>query len=171
MSLGMDRLDIRVKNALRKGSFTATSQLLEHSVGLAETLRKVEPHWRARKRKAIAGALDWGACFTAAATRAHRNPSGCHIRLTEDGRIALHVGACEIGQGPDTGPHADHDGDPRGRRARGETREGRYGYVTGCRFVFPRADRHISRAGLSMRPLRRRGHTSKNQDTTRAQPP
>ncbi len=30
------------------------------------------------------------------------NPSSCHLRLTEDGKIVLYSGVCEIGQGSDT---------------------------------------------------------------------
>lgn len=102
LGLGMDRLDIRAKNALRKGSFTATSQLLEYSVGLVETLRKVEPHWRARKKESDSRGFGLGCMFYGCGNTGASNPSGCHIRLTGDGRIALHLGACEIGQGSDT---------------------------------------------------------------------
>ena len=102
MSLGMDRLDIRIKNALRKGSSTATSQLLEHSVGLAETLRKVEPHWRARKKESDSRGFGLGCMFYGCGNTGSSNPSGCHISLTKDGKITLHLGACEIGQGSDT---------------------------------------------------------------------
>ncbi|MCX5831897.1 MAG: xanthine dehydrogenase family protein molybdopterin-binding subunit [Deltaproteobacteria bacterium] len=102
MRLGMDRLDIRVKNALRKGSYTATSQLLEHSVGLVETLRKVEPYWRARKKESDRRGFGLGCMYYGCGNTGSSNPSGCHIRLAGDGRIALHLGACEIGQGSDT---------------------------------------------------------------------
>jgi len=102
MRLGMDRLDIRVKNALRKGSLTATSQLLEHSVGLVETIRKVEPHWRAREKERDSRGFGLGCMYYGCGNTGASNPSGCHIRLTGDGRIALHLGACEIGQGSDT---------------------------------------------------------------------
>ncbi|ACB85717.1 xanthine dehydrogenase family protein molybdopterin-binding subunit [Natranaerobius thermophilus] len=38
--LNMNPFDIRLKNALRKGSKTATNQVLEHSVGIAETIEQ-----------------------------------------------------------------------------------------------------------------------------------
>ena len=38
-AINMDPLDIRMKNGLRKGSLTATSQVLHHSVGFIDTLK------------------------------------------------------------------------------------------------------------------------------------
>ncbi len=42
--LGIDRLEIRRRNALGAGDATATGQVLEHSAGLGECLDALEPH-------------------------------------------------------------------------------------------------------------------------------
>src|SRR6185312_6574287 len=42
--IGMDRLEFRLKNAFRKGSVTATGQVLE-AAGIVECLEALKPHW------------------------------------------------------------------------------------------------------------------------------
>jgi CO/xanthine dehydrogenase Mo-binding subunit len=101
-ALNMDPLDIRMKNGLRKGSLTATSQVLNHSVGFIETLRQIEPFWRARKKGSQTSGFGIGCMFYGCGNTGISNPSRCHLRLTEDGKIAFHSGVCEIGQGSDT---------------------------------------------------------------------
>ena len=100
--INMDPLDIRMKNGLKKGSLTATSQVLKHSVGFIETLRKIEPFWRARKKNSQTSGFGIGCMFYGCGNTGISNPSRCHLRLTEDGKIAFHSGVCEIGQGSDT---------------------------------------------------------------------
>ncbi len=100
--LAMDPIDIRLKNGLRRGSLTATGQVLEHSAGFVDTLRKVEPYWRARKKKAPASGFGLGCMYYGCGNTGISNPSGCSVLLTEDGRIALRTGVCDIGQGSDT---------------------------------------------------------------------
>jgi len=100
--INMDPLDIRMKNGLRKGSLTATSQVLNHSVGFIETLRKIEPFWRARKKNSQTSGFGIGCMFYGCGNTGISNPSRCHLRLTEEGKIAFHSGVCEIGQGSDT---------------------------------------------------------------------
>jgi CO/xanthine dehydrogenase Mo-binding subunit len=99
--LDIDPFDIRVKNALKKGSRTATSQYLPASAGLVETLRKLEPAWRTRKKEKGSGfglgCMFYGIGNTGAATPAHAT-----VELSENGKIILHTGASEIGQGADT---------------------------------------------------------------------
>ena len=48
--LGMDRLEIRLLNALRAGSTTATGQVLTASAGLAACLEALRPAWDRRQR-------------------------------------------------------------------------------------------------------------------------
>ena len=43
--IGMDALEFRIKNALRKGDRTATNQLLENSVGQVECLESLKSRW------------------------------------------------------------------------------------------------------------------------------
>lgn len=101
-ALNIDPLDIRLKNGLRKGSLTATSQVLHHSAGLLQTLRKIEPFWKARKKKSDTNGFGLGCMYYGCGNTGISNPSRCHLRLTDDGKIAFHSGVCEIGQGSDT---------------------------------------------------------------------
>jgi nicotinate dehydrogenase large molybdopterin subunit len=101
-AINIDPLDIRMKNGLRKGSLTATSQVLNHSVGFIDTLRKIEPFWRARKKDSQSTGFGIGCMFYGCGNTGISNPSRCHLKLTEDGKIAFHSGVCEIGQGSDT---------------------------------------------------------------------
>lgn len=99
--LKIDPLDIRMHNALKKGSLTATSQLLEHSAGFLETLKKIEPFWRNRKKAPNVG-FGLGCMYYGCGNTGVPNPSAMEMELREDGRIVFHNGACEIGQGSDT---------------------------------------------------------------------
>jgi CO/xanthine dehydrogenase Mo-binding subunit/aerobic-type carbon monoxide dehydrogenase small subunit (CoxS/CutS family) len=109
--LGMDWLEFRRLNALRPGDATITSQVLEDSVGIVETLDALESYWR-----------DWNqaaAVFNAASARAKQgvgvasswygigntslsNPSEMKIGISAEGRITLYCGAVDIGQGSNT---------------------------------------------------------------------
>jgi len=109
--LRLDRLELRRRNALRAGDATATGQVLEHSVGLAECLDALEPHWRAalaeceafnrggtmRKRGAGIGCMWYGIGNTALS-----NPSTMRITLAPEGTLTLWNGAVDIGQGSNT---------------------------------------------------------------------
>ena len=100
--LGMDPLDIRMRNALRKGSLTATSQVLAGSAGLLETLKQVEPFWRQRRKKRQGNGFGLGCMYYGIGNTGIPNPAGASVELAEDGSVILHTGACDIGQGSDT---------------------------------------------------------------------
>ena len=100
--LGLDRFDIRMKNALKKGSLTASSQVLEHSAGLPETLKRIEPFWRSRKKLERDSGFGLACMYYGIGNTGSSNPSNCYLRLTEDGRIMLHSGVCDMGQGSST---------------------------------------------------------------------
>ncbi len=100
--LRLDSFDVRIKNALRKGSSTATSQVLRNSVGIIETLKKVEPYWRRRTRKNDHTGFGLGCMYYGIGNTGVSNPANACLNITGDGKIALHTGACEIGQGSDT---------------------------------------------------------------------
>ena len=101
-ALNMDPFDIRMKNGLRKGSLTATSQVLEASAGFIDTLKAVEPFWRGRKKDHGEQGFGLGCMFYGCGNTGISNPSSAYITVQGDGRIALHTGVCEIGQGSDT---------------------------------------------------------------------
>ncbi len=100
--LSIDPLDIRIKNCLKQGSVTATMQVLSASVGLPETLRKIEPFWRRRQKKEPGSGFGLGCMYYGIGNTAIPNPAAAHVELGERGRIVLHTGACDIGQGSDT---------------------------------------------------------------------
>jgi CO/xanthine dehydrogenase Mo-binding subunit len=100
--LSIDPLDIRIRNGLKKGSLTSTSQVLERSAGFVETLKKVEPFWRQRKKKTVNTGFGLGCMYYGIGNTGISNPGAAYFTLAEEGKIVLHSGACEIGQGSDT---------------------------------------------------------------------
>jgi CO/xanthine dehydrogenase Mo-binding subunit len=100
--IGMDPLDIRMRNALRHGSATATNQILIASVGLTETLKKIEPFWRNRKKRNDGVGFGLGCMYYGIGNTGVANPAHAALELSEEGKVILHTGACEIGQGSDT---------------------------------------------------------------------
>ena len=99
--LHMDPYKIRFINGLKKGSLTATSQLLQASVGYLETLRAIEPYWIGRKKRESRG-FGLGSMFYGMGNTGISNPSYGMISISDEGKIVLFTGVCEIGQGSDT---------------------------------------------------------------------
>ena len=117
--LGMDRLEIRLRNALRAGSTTATGQVLVASAGLAACLAALRPAWgRATEDAAAFNAtasggnghspglvrrgVGIGAMWYGIGNTSLPNPSTVKIGLQRDGSFTLFSGAQEIGQGSNT---------------------------------------------------------------------
>lgn len=110
--VGMDRLEFRILNALENNSPTATGQVLGEGVGIRACFEALRPHWEgARKsaaefnastrgplRRGVGVAGMWYGCGNTSLP----NPSTVRIGLKRDGRIALHQGAVDIGQGSNT---------------------------------------------------------------------
>ncbi len=109
--LGMDRLELRLKNALRDGDCTVTGQKLEKGVGILACLEALRPHWaRAladaetfnagtrERRRGIGVASCWYGCGNTSLA----NPSTIRAGVTAGGDIVLHQGAVDIGQGSNT---------------------------------------------------------------------
>ncbi len=110
--IGMDRLEFRILNALDDDSPTVTGQVLGEGVGIRACLEALRPRWKKARNEAVA--------FNATATSPIRhgvglagmwygcgntslpNPSTVRVGLKVDGRIALHQGAVDIGQGSNT---------------------------------------------------------------------
>ncbi len=108
--LGMDPLEIRLRNALDVGSTTATGQKLTASVGIRDCLEAIRPHYRAaradwlkadpgpfKKRGAGIGAMWYGIGNTGV-----QNPSTARIEMDLDGSVMLFTGCADIGQGSTT---------------------------------------------------------------------
>jgi CO/xanthine dehydrogenase Mo-binding subunit len=109
--LGIDRLEIRLRNALRAGSTTATGQVLEASAGLAPCLEALRPAWSEALADAsatnasstpIRRGVGIGAMWYGIGNTSLPNPSTIRIGVRRDGRYVLFSGAQDIGQGSST---------------------------------------------------------------------
>jgi CO/xanthine dehydrogenase Mo-binding subunit len=108
--LGLDPLELRRRNALRKGDETITGHRLTSSVGFDEVLTKVAESagWEGKRASyaASTGAVRKGiglaACYYGVGLGAmgkHLNPAGANVVVHGDGSVTVAVGTTEIGQG------------------------------------------------------------------------
>ncbi len=115
---GIDRFELRWRNAIRAGQATATGQVLEASAGLVQCLTALKPAWE----QALSAVAGYNACQHALAgsRRGSRrgvgiacmwygigntviaNPSTIRVALRRDGCVFLYNGAVDIGQGSNT---------------------------------------------------------------------
>jgi aldehyde oxidoreductase len=110
--LGQDPLELRLKNALRAGSTTATGQRLDASAGMAACLEALRPHWQRLRAEAAAHnaaartgprrGVGIGAMWYGIGNTSITNPSTIEMGVTGDGRVVLFCGAVDIGQGAST---------------------------------------------------------------------
>lgn len=113
--LGIDRLEFRIRNALTAGQPTVTGQVFVQGVGIRACLESLRPHWAAARtdaaafnaaqaaaggplRRGVGVAGMWYGCGNTALA----NPSTIRVGLTAAGRLVLHQGAVDIGQGSNT---------------------------------------------------------------------
>ena len=110
-ALGMDRLQLRLKNALRNGDETVSGHRLEAGVGIVACLEALEPHWKraladAEECNASAGAIRRGVgiatCWYGCGNTALPNPSTIRLGIAPAGKVVLFQGAVDIGQGSNT---------------------------------------------------------------------
>lgn len=101
-----DALEFRLKHALRAGDTTPTGQVLEASVGLVDCLLALRPAWQVKRREVAAFAqpgkkrgVGVACMWYGIGNTVIANPSSMTIGLRPDGRIVLHNGAVDIGQG------------------------------------------------------------------------
>jgi aldehyde oxidoreductase len=108
----IDRLEFRILNALTNETPTVTGQVLGAGVGIRDCLEALRPHWQSArertaafnqattgpKRRGVGVAGMWYGCGNTSLP----NPSTMRIGLKRNGRIALHQGAVDIGQGSNT---------------------------------------------------------------------
>jgi len=108
---GIDRLEFRLINALDDGLPTATGQVFASGVGIKACLDALRSPWKqARKRAAdfnaggshVRKGVGLGTCWYGCGNTSLPNPSTMKIGVTGDGRIVLHQGAVDIGQGSST---------------------------------------------------------------------
>jgi len=109
---GIDQLEFRILNALEDDSPTVTGQILGEGVGIRACFEALRPRWQTAReevaafnaatknsiRRGVGVAGMWYGCGNTSLP----NPSTVRIGLKPDGRIALHQGAVDIGQGSNT---------------------------------------------------------------------
>ena len=110
--IGMDRLEFRILNALGDHTPTVTGQVLGEGVGIRACFEALRPRWNAARAEAaefnssatgplrhgVGVAGMWYGCGNTSLP----NPSTVRAGLRRNGRIALHQGAVDIGQGSNT---------------------------------------------------------------------
>ncbi|MHA3976960.1 molybdopterin-dependent oxidoreductase [Halovulum sp. GXIMD14794] len=102
LALGMDRLEFRLRNALGDGDRSTCGQVL-HGVGIRECLEALRPNWRRALAAAGPGrGVGIASCWYGCGNTALPNPSTVRVGITADGRLRLHQGASDIGQGANT---------------------------------------------------------------------
>ncbi|MGC9358247.1 MAG: xanthine dehydrogenase family protein molybdopterin-binding subunit, partial [Anaerolineae bacterium] len=98
-ALGMDPLEFRLRNAVDAGAVLGTGQVLEHSVGLKETLLKAAEAagWKEHRGTGIGVAC----CFknVGLGHGSERDKAGAIVELDASGHIFVRTGAAEVGQG------------------------------------------------------------------------
>jgi aldehyde oxidoreductase len=110
--VGMDRLEFRILNALDDQTPTVTGQVLGEGTGIRACLEALRPRWKEARRAAaefnagVRGPLRRGVgvagMWYGCGNTSLPNPSTVRVGLKRDGRIALHQGAVDIGQGSNT---------------------------------------------------------------------
>jgi aldehyde oxidoreductase len=110
--LGIDCLEFRIMNALDEETPTVTGQVLGKGTGIRACFEALRPRWTAARdeaaifnaktdgplRRGVGIAGMWYGCGNTSLP----NPSTIRVGLKPDGRIALHQGAVDIGQGSNT---------------------------------------------------------------------
>lgn len=114
-AMGMDRLEFRQINALDNHQRTVTGQVFSTGVGIKSCLNALQPRWLSARedatafnqaaaergstiRRGVGIASGWYGCGNTSMP----NPSTIKAGITPDGRICLHQGAVDIGQGSNT---------------------------------------------------------------------
>lgn len=104
--LGMDPLELRLRNIFKNGDRTATGQVL-HGVGLSETISKASQaaDWTTHRTVGDRGdaSIKVGrgmACmFYPIGNTERANPSVALLKINPDGTVVVHVGIVDVGQG------------------------------------------------------------------------
>ena len=111
-AVGVDRLEFRILNALQNDTPTVTGQVLGEGVGIRACFEALRVKWHVARtqaaecnshttgplRRGVGVAGMWYGCGNTSLP----NPSTVRIGLKRDGRIVLHQGAVDIGQGSNT---------------------------------------------------------------------
>jgi CO/xanthine dehydrogenase Mo-binding subunit len=106
--LGIDPLELRLRNVFKNGDQTATGQVL-HSVGLSETISKASeaasrnrPRTTGDRGEAIKVGRGMACMFYPIGNTEKANPSVAIVKMNPDGTVIVHVGILDVGQGART---------------------------------------------------------------------
>lgn len=110
--IGMDPLEFRYRNALRRGQTTVTGQTLHASAGLDQCLDALREPWTTARASADAfnkehdgsmrRGVGIGCMWYGCGNTSMSNPSTMHMGVANDGVVTLYSGAQDIGQGTNT---------------------------------------------------------------------
>jgi CO/xanthine dehydrogenase Mo-binding subunit len=104
--LEMDPFEIRLLNALDRGSETSTGQILNASVGIKECLQAVykvrEDAARVTPETGTLLGNGIGAMWYGIGNTGVKNPASARVELDHEGRLILYTSAADIGQGSNT---------------------------------------------------------------------
>jgi xanthine dehydrogenase molybdenum-binding subunit len=108
--LGLDPLELRLKNHVQVGDFDATSKITIQSCGMEECIRRGAESvgWSEKRGKRIRnGSKVRGVGMAIGTHNTGVKPfvneiTGAILKVNEDGTVNVAVGACDLGQGSDT---------------------------------------------------------------------
>ncbi len=101
---GIDRLEFRLLNALRNGQTSVTGQQMQ-AAGIADCLAALRPHWQRAllaAQKTPQRGVGLASCWYGCGNTGLPNPSTIRLGITPKGKLMLHQGATDIGQGSNT---------------------------------------------------------------------
>lgn len=111
-STGIDPLEFRHINALRKGDEISTGYALEASAGQAECLEALRERWTEWRTAAdtynatangpLRRGVGIGSVWYGCGNTSISNPSTMHMGIAADGTVTLYSGAVDIGEGANT---------------------------------------------------------------------
>ncbi len=102
--IGLDPIELRIKNALVTGDKFLGGQNVDHGtlISCLEAVRRAS-NWETRRAKrAVQSGKRRGIGVASAAHVSGMNSAGATIKLNEDGTLTVNTGAVDIGQGSDT---------------------------------------------------------------------
>ncbi len=108
--LGMDPIDIRIKNVLREGSITGSGDTV-YDVGLEDLLRKVREASGWDDKRKTYGEMESGKIRGIGVACGYHGLSGtkapdlstAYLVIRKDGSVTIYTGIVEVGQGTSTG--------------------------------------------------------------------
>lgn len=96
--VGLDRWEMRWRNALDVGDVFTTGQVLEKSVGIKKTLQAIKPHWDAAVASGRAVGIACGVKNSGIGNGVVEHGKA-RLKVERDGTVSLYNGYTEMGQG------------------------------------------------------------------------